>query len=105
MARYKGFNCDSCGKVVDESQRTKKRTSFEGPAADGSYTEDLCPECVVIPDGVNYKKTKRRGGNLADKGVSAPANGEGAVQDATDAFVPPGIAGEEGSPVPQGAQA
>lgn len=61
MGKYKGFTCDSCGKVVDASTRTKKRTSFEGPVIDGAFTEDLCPECAVVPEGVNFKETKRRG--------------------------------------------
>lgn len=61
MGKYKGFKCDSCGKVLEDSQRNKKRVSFEGPDLDGSYTEDLCSECIAVPEGVNFKQTKRRG--------------------------------------------
>ncbi len=91
MGKYKGFTCDSCGAVLDDSTRTKKRTSFEGPAADGSYTEDLCGNCVVIPDGVNYKATKRRGGNKAETAAAAP----------TPQPEDGGVAGPLGDPTPE----
>lgn len=95
MGKYKGFTCDSCGTVLDEKTRTKKRTSFEGPAADGSYTEDLCGNCVVIPDGVNFKQTKRRNASAAaptpqpeDGGIAGP------LGDPTpDMSVPAGVGG------------
>ena len=93
MGKYKGFTCDSCGKVLDETTRTKKRTSFEGPVADGSYLEDLCMDCVEVPDGVNFKPTKRRGSRPTGEGEvtgEGETNGQVAVDPTEGAFIPPG---------------
>ncbi len=76
MAKYKGFNCDSCGKVVSEEARTKKTTRFEGPTINGAYNEDLCPDCAQIPEGVNFNPFKPR--KKADD--AAATNGDGTVE-------------------------
>jgi len=82
VAKVKGVNCDSCGKVPDQTTRTKRSTRFEGAAANGSDTEDLCAECVVIPEGVNYKEFKARGSK------TAASNGSGDVTQVPDAPAP-----------------
>lgn len=91
MGKYKGFTCDSCGEVLDENTRTKKRTSFEGSVADGSYVEDLCETCTVVPEGVNFRPTKRRGPRTAVAGTEVLP--EEVPQAPPDPAVPAGVGG------------
>lgn len=60
MAQYNGFTCDSCGTIVSAEERTKRTVRYEGKAAEGEYHQDLCPNCVSLPEGVSLKPLRRR---------------------------------------------
>lgn len=60
MAEYRGFTCDDCGAVVDKDKRTQKTVKFRGPVTEGEFSEDLCPDCVHIPEGVEMKPLRKR---------------------------------------------
>jgi hypothetical protein len=52
MAEFTGFSCDACGRVWSGlDRRTKVTMKFEQTdfCDLGSYTRDLCPECIVEP--------------------------------------------------------
>jgi hypothetical protein len=83
MAQYNGFKCDSCGAVVDSEERTKRTVKFDGPEVSGEYTDDLCPDCVQVPEGVVLRPLRRRGGPARQPG---PAEGNEAPQDPSPAL-------------------
>lgn len=62
MAQFQGFTCDSCGKVVAAEERTKRTVRMEGPRFGNGqeYHEDLCPDCVAVPEGVKLRDIPRR---------------------------------------------
>lgn len=59
MAKFKGFECDSCGKPTGNAQKTRKIVRFEGPTVSGEYDEELCPDCTVAPS-TPLKPLRRR---------------------------------------------
>jgi predicted RNA-binding Zn-ribbon protein involved in translation (DUF1610 family) len=62
VATFQGFKCDSCGDVIDNGERTKRTVKLEGSrlAPQGQYSQDLCPTCVAVPDGVDLKPLRKR---------------------------------------------
>src|SRR5665213_175938 len=52
MAEFHGFQCDACGRVWRTlDKRTKVTMRFEQTECCdlGSYSRDLCPNCIVEP--------------------------------------------------------
>lgn len=60
MAQYNGFKCDSCGTIVSPEERTKRTVRYEGKVVEGEYHQDLCRDCVSVPEGVTLKPLRRR---------------------------------------------
>lgn len=47
MSEFRGFRCDGCHKIIeDSSERTKQRVRFEGAGDTQDYYVDLCPDCA-----------------------------------------------------------
>lgn len=75
MAHFSGFTCDNCGTVVSTSERTQRTVKIKGPVAQGEFSEDLCSDCVVIPDDVEMKPLRRRTTKASEASESsAPAD-------------------------------
>lgn len=59
MATIKVKECDLCGALMKEEEATVKTTSFKGKTS-GSFSEDLCPDCTVVPEGVALTPLRTR---------------------------------------------
>lgn len=62
MAQYRGYTCDSCGKVIDKHDVTEVTVRVDGPSLSGEFEQDLCPECAPkrVPEGVEMRPLRRR---------------------------------------------
>lgn len=60
MANYRGYVCDSCGRLMSREERTEVLTRFQGPVVTGEKTEDKCPECLNPPKQEELRPIRRR---------------------------------------------
>lgn len=62
MAEFRGFQCDDCGEIIAEGNRTKYTERFEGKVS-GERRQDLCPTCIqkrLPDDGSDLRPLRRR---------------------------------------------
>jgi hypothetical protein len=84
VAHYKGFACDSCNDVLDQDQINKRIVRFVGPDVEnGQYTQELCGNCITVPEGVTLKATPgRKVGSKNKKSAVSAASSQPLVQTA-----------------------
>ncbi len=74
MAKFTGYSCDSCGEMMDKDQVTTKVVRFGGPNVNGQYSQELCSNCVSVPDGVTLRPGPgRKPGTVAKKKAATKA--------------------------------
>lgn len=60
MSEFRGKQCDSCGSVYPREDNTRRIVRILGPTTSGEYSQDLCPSCVSVPEGVTMRPVRRR---------------------------------------------
>lgn len=67
MAEFKGFVCDDCGDVWVDDSKTRVKITFTGHSKLGSFYRELCPNCIIEPEGARPTlKRNRKSGSAAE---------------------------------------